>query len=197
MSAIQENSTVTWFGPHFTELHPLLQSLHRDGGILRGQVELKVGKGMAGWLGRRIAKGMGISAHLVAAGRCDFSLEVSHRDQTMFWCRTFGADLRSSNNEASVVESQFKPIGDFQTGYWVEQHGHLRLRLGVELDQHGGWRWRLLRLSWFGLPLPLFAFPSLQAKKTVSDGGYLFEVAFHFPLLGFLFSYSGRLRRAR
>ena len=49
MSAIPENPTVTWFGPHFKRLHPLLQSLHRDGGILRGQVELKVGKGVAGW----------------------------------------------------------------------------------------------------------------------------------------------------
>lgn len=197
MSAIQENSTVTWFGAQFTALHPLLQSLHRDGGILRGQVELKVGKGAAGWLGRRIAKSMGIPAHLITAGRCDFSLEVSHRDQSMFWCRTFGTDLRSANNAASVVESRFKPVNHFQTGYWIEQHGHLRLHLAVELDQQGGWQWCLLRVFWFGLPIPLAVFPRLVAKKTIGGDNYLFQVAFSYPLLGFLFSYSGRLRRAR
>lgn len=197
MSAIPENPTVTWFGPHFNRLHPLLQSLHRDGGILRGQVELKVGKGLGGWLGRRIASGMGIPAHLILAGRCDFSLEVSHRDQAMYWCRTLGADLRSANNAAAVSESQFKPVGDFQTGYWLEQHGHIRLHLGVELDQQGGWQWRLLRAFWFGIPIPIAVFPRLLAQKTSRGDNYQFKVAFSYPLIGLLFSYAGRLRRAR
>ncbi len=194
---MQENSTVVWFGPEFAQLHPLLQGLHRDGGILRGQVELKLGKGMAAWFGRRIALGMGISAHSLASGRCDFSLEVSHSDLAMSWCRTFGADLRSSDNSASVVESQFKPVGNFKEGYWVEQHGGVRLHLTVELDQQGGWRWHLLHAFCLGLPVPRVLFPRLVANKTIRDDQYLFEVAFSYPLLGFLFSYSGRLRRAR
>jgi hypothetical protein len=198
MSAIQENPTLTWFGPQFARLHPLLQSLHQDGGILRGQVELKVGKGVAGWLGRRIAYGMRIPAHLMTAGKCDFSLEISHRQQSMYWCRTLGADLRSANNAAAVVGSQFKAVGDFQRGYWIERHGHIRMHLAVELDEQGGWHWRLLRVFCFGLPIPIAVFPRLVAKKSIgSESNYLFEVAFSYPMLGFLFSYSGRLRRAR
>src|SRR5690349_20256630 len=51
MSAIVEE----WFGSGFAELHPLLQLLHRKGGVLRGPVEVSFGQGLAGVVGRRLA----------------------------------------------------------------------------------------------------------------------------------------------
>ena len=49
-----------WFGEGFSGLHPLLQRLHRQGGVLEGEVELATGAGLAGWLGRRLAGKLGI-----------------------------------------------------------------------------------------------------------------------------------------
>jgi hypothetical protein len=44
-----------WFGNHFSDLDPLIQSLHTDGGNLNGKVTLDFGKGLAGIIGRRLA----------------------------------------------------------------------------------------------------------------------------------------------
>jgi hypothetical protein len=49
-----------WFGPGFSHLHPLLQQLHRQGGSLSGPVAIHFGRHLSGWLGRRIARRMGI-----------------------------------------------------------------------------------------------------------------------------------------
>ena len=49
-----------WFGPRFAQLHPSLQALHRRGGTLSGIVRIAVGKGPAGWFGRRLARSLGL-----------------------------------------------------------------------------------------------------------------------------------------
>ena len=47
-----------WFGDKFSNLHPLLQKLHTEGGRLTGDVEIYYGKGRARVSGGRLAKKM-------------------------------------------------------------------------------------------------------------------------------------------
>lgn len=54
-----ENAVTRWFGEDFGRLHPLLQTLHRHDGTLRGPVILWFAHGRAGAMGRRLH---GISA---------------------------------------------------------------------------------------------------------------------------------------
>lgn len=57
-----------WFGGQFDNLHPLLQKLHTGGGTLRGAVSIVYGDGLAGLIGRRLAK----TLHVPEAGAHDF-----------------------------------------------------------------------------------------------------------------------------
>ncbi|MDM4771038.1 hypothetical protein [Solimonas sp. SE-A11] len=46
---MSEQTVVThWFGPAFGDLHPLRQDLHRQGGALRDEIDIRVGHGLAG-----------------------------------------------------------------------------------------------------------------------------------------------------
>ncbi|WJN58007.1 hypothetical protein [Pseudomonas sp. SO81] len=67
---MEGNSVTSWFGEHFTELHPLLQRLHREGGELAGEVEVRYGQGLAGLLGRRLANKLGLAPHRAPANSC-------------------------------------------------------------------------------------------------------------------------------
>ena len=59
-NSIDSNTVTAWFGEMFFELHPGLQSLHRHGGVLKGKIQLNFGKGLAGVLGKRIARKLGV-----------------------------------------------------------------------------------------------------------------------------------------
>ncbi len=39
-----------WFGESFNNLHPLLQQIHIHGGTLQGEIDIKLCKGLAGFL---------------------------------------------------------------------------------------------------------------------------------------------------
>ena len=68
----------------------------------------------------------------------------------------------------------------------------MKMKLTVEII-NGGWFWRCLKISLFGIPIPLWFVPKSQAYKIVENGRYVFKVAFTYPLFGSLVSYSGAL----
>ena len=167
-----------WFGKSFSALAPELQALHLQGGVLQGKVEIVVGKGVAGFVGRRLAKKLNIPS----PGVHSLVVNISHDDESLHWVRRF-------NNTVDMI-STFKPVGTIDDGYWLEQTGPLALMLSVDIKDRG-WYWRCLRFKLFGLPLPVWLFPKSKAYKTIVNGGYHFYVGFEAPLLGLLLSYSG------
>ncbi len=179
-----ESAVSRWFGTRFSELHPLLQTLHRRGGILRGTVEIRAGSGVAGWLGRRLGHSLGIP---VDRDRRGFEVSIQHEADALNWIRTF--------DNGAVMMSRFEPVGTWPRGYWREQTGPLSMHLTVDvIDQ--GWEWRPLRASFGHVRLPLWVLPRCRAGKRIENGRYIFHVEFSLPLLGMVLSYAGMLDAA-
>ncbi|WP_242110409.1 DUF4166 domain-containing protein [Luteimonas aquatica] len=171
-----------WFGADFARLHPALQALHRGGGTLRGEVEVSTGSGLGGLLGRRLARRLGIP---LQPARQPFEVAIEHAAGAMRWRRRFGA--------GGELLSTFRPVGRYPDGHWRERNGPVELRLGVDLAD-GGWRWRLLGLRAFALPLPRWPLRTQADKRVEADGRYRFGVAFSLAAVGLLLRYEGVLR---
>lgn len=169
----------SWFGERFCELHPLLQALHREGGLLTGVVQVEYGRGVAGWLGRRLARRMGLPR---GGGTVPMAVRISDDGHCLLWSRRF-AD--------ATFESRFEPVGQFGKGYWRERTGVVALVLDVQIIE-GGWHWRHLRSSVAGLPLPA-GLVRTAASKQIHEGRYRFGIAVSMPVLGRLLSYAGDL----
>ncbi len=170
-----------WFNEAFTNLAPELQELHRNGGVLSGEVKVIIGSGIAGLLGKRLVKKLNIPK----PGINNLRVIISHDKHYLHWDRQF--------NEATTMKSRFKPIGTIDDGYWLEKTGPLEMKLTVDVKKQG-WHWRCLRIKYYGLPIPVWLFPNMQAYKYIDNGGYRFYVGFSAPLLGLLFSYGGILK---
>ncbi|WP_440730780.1 DUF4166 domain-containing protein [Lysobacter sp. 22409] len=182
MPGALQNAVTQWFSPAFDRLHPLLQALHRSGGTLGGQVALSTGTGPAGYIGRRLARRLGIPIDRPYRG---FRVDIVHDAQAMQWRRRF--------DDGSELISVFRPVGRYPDGHWLESTGPARMKLGVELED-GGWRWRLRGVEVRGVPLPLFLFPRTDAYKRIEDGEhYRFAVAFSLFPFGELLRYEGAL----
>ena len=169
-----------WLGTQAQGLHPLLRELHERGGVLRGNVDLTYGHGLAGMLGRRLARRLGLPE---AAGEHAFEVHVHHDSEGMHWDRCFDG--------THSMRSLFVPVGLWPGGYWEERTGPVQLRLTVDIVD-GGWHWRVLGLRWHGLPLGLGGLRS-KAYKRVEQGRYRFVVEFGLPLLGVVLGYAGLL----
>jgi hypothetical protein len=178
---MQETAVTSWFGRHFDTLHPLLQALHRTGGLLAGTITIETGPGLAGWVGRRLARRLGIPVDQRERG---FTVEIRHDDGVLHWNRQF--------DDGSRMVSRFQPVGTWPEGYWVETTGPLRLTLTVDVVA-GGWYWRPLRIALGRLRLPLLLFPRTAAYKRIEAGRYRFSVAFVLPILGMVLRYGGLL----
>jgi hypothetical protein len=159
------NPVVRWFGTSFNKLDPLLQKLHLSGGELTGTIELGFGNGLAGLLGKRLAKKM----QLPLAGTHQLMVSISHSEHGLHWHRQF--------NNSNLVSSLFVPV---------------TLTLTVDIED-GGWTWRVLSVSLFGMPIPTWLMPTSHAYKRIEHGRYQFYVGFRYPLLGNLISYQGVL----
>ncbi|PCJ14488.1 MAG: hypothetical protein COB04_15095 [Gammaproteobacteria bacterium] len=179
MSRVVEN----WFGEEFNALDPLLQDLHRNGGVLMGKVDIQYGDGLAKFIGKKLAPKLGLP---LTDGEHELKVTISHSIDSLVWSRLF-------NNDHEMT-SIFKPHGKQPEGYWSETTGKLSLELGVDVYE-GGWYWVQRKVKFLGIPLPLFLFPSSKAYKKIEDGQYLFSVVFSLPVLGKLVGYSGALKK--
>jgi Domain of unknown function (DUF4166) len=171
----------TWFGSSFTELHPLLQRLHREGGVLSGPVQVSFGEGLAGWVGKRLAASLGVPA---IAGMHQLRVSIHSEAGVLHWGRSF--------NGQSEFVSKFRPVGHHPSGHWVERSGRLSLSLGVEV-QAGAWHWQHRGSTLFGIPLPKSLLPTTLASKGIEGERYRFSVEVRAPWLGTLMAYSGTL----
>lgn len=173
-----------WFGDGFARLHPLLRALHRDGGRLEGPVRFRIGHGLAGLVGRRVLRRLGIDA---ASSEQWLAVDIRHADGALRWARRFGT--------GPEAVSWFRPVGRWPEGCWEECAGPLTLRLAVDTEG-GGWRWRQIGCRLWVLPLPAWLAPGVEAGKRIEGGRYRFDVAVRLPLLGEVLAWGGHLRMA-
>lgn len=178
---MSDNIVIHWFGERFQQLHPQLQALHSNGGVLSGVVQIELGRGLAGWVGRRLARKLGVPTDLPQR---DFRVEIQHAKDGLHWHRYFAG--------GQTMRSLFQPVGTWPTGYWREDTGQLHLRLTVDIID-GGWYWRTLSMRVMGIQMPLWLFPKLQAYKRIEAGQYRFSVEARLPLLGKVLRYHGLL----
>jgi hypothetical protein len=148
---------------------------------LRGPVQLSYGSGLAGVVGKAIARRLGIPG---AAGNATLEVVIHGDDAGLHWSRRF--------NDGPAFNSLFRPVGAYPSGHWIERTGPIRLWLKVALVD-GGWHWTQTRLCMFGVPLPTWLMPRMIASKAVIDGQYVFTVEMRFPLLGSVLAYRGTL----
>lgn len=174
----------SWFGGGFARLHPALQALHRDGGRLEGCVRFRIGRGLAGVIGRRAMRRLGIDP---GAPEHRLFVDIRHEDGALRWARRFGT--------APEAVSWFRPVGRWPAGHWEEQAGPLTLSLAVDTDG-GGWQWRQVGCRFQGLPVPAWLAPRIEAGKRIEADGYRFDVAIRLPLLGEILAWGGTLRMA-
>jgi len=175
-----------WLGPQFAQLHPQLQRLHQSGGRLVGEIELGFGAGLAGWLGRRLARRLGLPT---VAGPCLMEVMIGQSEGCLIWARRF----TRPNQPPREMVSRFEPRGQWPDGHWLEQSGAMQFKLGVDV-RDGGWYWRVHGARLHGVPLPVKVLPQSHAYKRIENGAYRFEVMFAAPLLGRLLSYGGLLQ---
>lgn len=155
--------------------------LHREGGVLRGVIVITQGRGLAGWLGKRLSRKLGIP---LDNPECGFEVTIQHSDTALYWNRRFAG--------GSEMVSVFYPMGVWPDGCWIEHIGFMRMRLTVDVID-GGWYWRMLGISIGGLTIPGWLFPRTRAYKRIEHDKYSFFVGFELPVLGTLLSYSGQL----
>lgn len=182
MQELKENCVTRWFGSAFNQLDPLLQDLHRNGGSLVGEVEIKLGSGkLAHWLGQRLAKKLGVP---IDTPQCLFEVDISHTDNTLIWSRSFNGKM---------MVSCFEPVGHYPSGYWTETTGDISLQLGVDILQ-GAWHWQRRCTLWKGRALPNWFMPMTLAYKCIDQQQYVFDVSIQQPQFGVLLEYAGRLQ---
>ena len=177
---MSSNLVSDWFGERFFELHPLLQQLHKTGGVLSGKVKVKLANGIAGYIGRRIAKNLAIP---IDQEEQSFSVSITHHADGLHWDRSFNV---------SQMRSVFLPIGNLKNGYWLEATGIFKLHLTVDIKD-GGWYWRCLNIKFNKLTLPRYFLPRLNALKKIENEKYRFYVGVNLPIFGEVLSYSGLL----
>jgi hypothetical protein len=171
-----------WFGGDYARLHPLLQQLHRARHArLQGTVEMQFGTGLAGRIGRRLARRLGLPD---TAGPKQMVVDVRDDGDRMHWQRRFGDD--------HALLSLFRPVGHFPDGHWIEHTGPIVFTMQVDVVD-GDWFWRLVGARMRGLPIPLWLLPRASAYKRIVDGRYCFHVGFALPLLGPVMGYAGLL----
>lgn len=100
------------------------------------------------------------------------------------WTRDFGARGFSSRLVSLDEPGQFE-----------ERFGPLRFSFRAD-PTRGGFRWRFVRWSLAGLPLPIVLAPNIRALSFATDGVYRFRAITAHPWLGLIFAYSGRLKAA-
>jgi len=175
------NTVQAWFGSAFGELHPLLQRLHSEGGVLSGPVQVSFGRGVAGFIGKRLAAKLGVPT----TGRAnELQVFIHSGPGTLHWNRKF--------NGQAEFKSTFVPVGRYPAGHWIESSGLVRLRLQVAVVG-GGWRWVHAGTRIGGVPLPRWLMPRTTACKEVVDDVYRFHVEVAFPVVGTVMMYSGNL----
>lgn len=177
-----ETASSVWFGTGFAQLHPRLQTLHLEGGVLRGAVAISFGGGLAGVVGRRIARKLGIPTEGI---HHQLQVTIAHHGDVLHWDRCFDGGQR--------FPSTFRSVGHWPDGHWIEETSAISLVLQVDVLD-GGWYWRCIGARRGRWQIPTWLLPRSEAFKRIENDRYRFSVSFALPWLGEVLRYGGLLR---
>lgn len=182
-----KNLLKEWMGNDFFALHPLLQELHSDGGVLEGDVNIRIPKfGLSHYLGKKLATKLGLPSD---NGKHSLKISISQQKDKIIWDRTF--------DEKYKMTSIFKPVGIKESGFLLEESGPVKMRLTVDV-KNGAWHWRWLDVSSKQKSILRLVFPYSKAYKYINDKNeYVFSVQFKLFGLGQILSYEGILERTK
>lgn len=114
-----------------------------------------------------------------AAERVTISVEGEHLPDRMIWNRQFG-------------DRQFRSCFTLDRGRMIESLGPFRLRLRLEARDRR-LHYVLEHVTLFGLPVPRFLAPQLEAWEGEREGRYDFALEVRLPVIGRLIRYEGLL----
>jgi hypothetical protein len=167
-----DNAFGTCLGTEINQLPAAVRRAHAGKIRLSGDARVSRGGGVAD----AIATVMRLPA---AAERVAMSVEGDHLPDRMIWNRRFG-------------DRKFASCFMLRQGRLVESLGPFQLQLRLEV-QDRVLRYRLERVTLFGVPVPRALAPQLEAWEGERDGRYDFAVEVRLPFLGRLVRYEGLL----
>lgn len=161
-------------GWRFAELPQTLQAMHSvqadQGAAGEGRVER--GRG-------RIARLIGAIMRMPPAGAYPVHVHFDVRDGRETWTRDFGGHR---------FRSELSDWG----GVLAERFGPLRFGFALPSDA-AGLRMEFVRWSVFGIRLPRWLGPRIDARESQQEGRFRFEVEVRVPLIGMIVRYTGWL----
>ncbi|MDX1431299.1 MAG: DUF4166 domain-containing protein [Gammaproteobacteria bacterium] len=164
-------------GHRFYELPVEIQAMHDVNGSLvsRGACTVEAG---SSYLSRIIARSFGFppSGESIPA-----RISMVGRGECEVWTREMGAH--------SFV-SELSPGRGHLADHLEERFGALSFTFEVPCDAEG-LSMELRRVTWHGMALPRWLWPTIRATERVADGRFRFDVQVHIPLLGPLIRYAG------
>lgn len=159
-------------GEGFTRLSPILQKSHQGRSRLSGVVSVEHGNAIASLICRLF--------NLPEAGsQVDLTVDCEHSSDSMSWQRRFNG---------KPMYSSFQRKGD----HLVETLGPFALSLKAK-EHNGQLTYQFTKTTFFGLPVPKFFGPKIEAGEREEDGRYRFSVVVSMLLIGPLISYGGVL----
>jgi len=167
------NAFVRHLGEDYQKLPGLIQQAHHGVIHLEGNVFVRHGNMLA----RLFA---GILKLPPAAESVQLTVDGYHEDSQMRWLRNFGGHQ---------MQSCFRLEGD----YLVENMGPVRLWMKLVVEQDT-LQYKLCRASVWGVTIPAWFAPGLNAFEKEDNGNYIFGVRINLPVLGRLIEYGGTMR---
>lgn len=161
-------------GDRYSGLPHAVRALHETAGReLAGEIHVARGtNALAAFAGR--------IAGLPPSFRGPFRFESIPAAGSETWCRRVGGHEMRSTLRA-------------EGGLLRERMGPIVFRFALEPDATG-LNWRLARVHWLGIPLPVSWFAGVHAREFQhEDGRYGFSVEAALPLLGRIVRYDGAL----
>jgi hypothetical protein len=166
-------------------LPPPLRAMHDGTRLAEGRAVIDRGRGL---LARLVAWLVGFPPE----GReVPVTVRFGAERGREHWRRAFGDGARVHRFSSLQEEGR----GRFER-LLCERFGPFRFGLALVVDPD---RLRLVLRGWslFGLPLPLFLAPRIEAHESAPDGCFHFYVAIAHPLMGLIVRYRGSLMPGR
>jgi hypothetical protein len=164
-------------GRTFEALPPAVRTLHAVHGDADAQGEGTVVRGRS-----LLARLAGAILRFPPSGTFPLHVALAERDGKERWTRDFGGHVFASE------------LSEAGPGRAAERFGPLRFVFALPAGPEG-LEMRLERWTAFGIPLPRFLAPRIEAREWEdAEGRFRFEVSVAMPLAGEVVRYSGWLR---
>lgn len=159
-------------GAAFKRLSPLLQETHLDKSRLQGMVRVERGN----WLAAGICEIFRLPR---AQAECPLVVDCEHDVDNMIWRRRF---------DGFAMTSRFTRQGD----YLSESLGPLTLYFRA-IERDAALEYQYVKTRIFGIPLPGFLSPRVDASEQQAGDRYRFAVRVTLFPVGLLIAYGGSL----